>query len=61
MGLRQILTARTILLFVSGRGKREILHATLGGQVGPEVPASFLQVTQAEVTVVVDRDAWGDA
>lgn len=61
MGLRQILTARTILLVVSGLGKREILHATLGGRVGPEVPASFLQVTQAEVTVAVDRDAWGDA
>lgn len=60
MGLRQILTARTILLIVSGRAKREIVHATLEGPVGPEVPASFLQVTHAEVTAVVDRDAWGD-
>lgn len=60
MGLHQLLAARTIVLIASGRGKREIVHGVLEGPVAPEVPASFLQVTRAEVTVLVDRDAWGD-
>lgn len=60
MGLRQLLTARTVLLIASGRGKREIVRAALEGPVTPEVPASFLQVAQAEVTALVDRDAWGE-
>ena len=59
MGLRQILAARTILLVASGPAKRTILRAALEGAVGPEVPASFLQVAPARVTAVVDRDAWG--
>jgi glucosamine-6-phosphate deaminase len=59
MGLRQLSAARTILLVASGHAKRAILRAALEGPVGPEVPASFLQVTPAHVTAVVDRDAWG--
>ena len=61
MGLHQLLAVRTIVLIASGRGKREIVHAALDGPVAPEVPASFLQVTRAEVTALVDRDAWGEA
>lgn len=59
MGLRLLLSARTIIVVVSGRGKRAIVHEALEGPVGPEVPASFLQVTKAHVTVIVDRAAWG--
>jgi glucosamine-6-phosphate deaminase len=60
MGLQQLLAGRTVLIVASGRGKREIVHAALEGPVTPEVPASFLQVAQADVTVLVDRDAWGE-
>jgi glucosamine-6-phosphate deaminase len=61
MGLHQLLAARTIVLVAAGRGKRDIVHAALEGPVAPEVPASFLQVTRAEVTALVDREAWGEA
>lgn len=60
MGMRQILSARTIVLVVSGASKRTIVHRVLEGPIGPEVPASLLRETDADVTVVVDRAAWGD-
>jgi glucosamine-6-phosphate deaminase len=60
IGLQPLLAARSIVLVVSGAAKRTIVHRALEGGVGPEVPASFLRTTQADVTVVVDREAWGD-
>jgi glucosamine-6-phosphate deaminase len=60
MGLRQLLGGRRIVMVVSGAIKRAIVHRALEGPVGPEVPASFLQTAEAEVTVIVDRAAWGD-
>ena len=48
------------MLVVSGAGKRAIVHDALEGPVGPEVPASFLREAEADVTVIVDRAAWGD-
>ena len=59
MGLRQVLGARTIVLLVSGAGKRAILHRALEGAVTPDVPASFLRATEADVTVIADGEAWG--
>jgi glucosamine-6-phosphate deaminase len=59
MGLRQLLGARQIVVVVSGAAKRAILHRALEGPVGPEVPASFLRTARADVTVIVDRAAWG--
>jgi 6-phosphogluconolactonase/glucosamine-6-phosphate isomerase/deaminase len=50
----------SIVMVVSGAIKRAIVHRALEGPVGPEVPASFLQTAEAEVTVIVDRSAWGD-
>lgn len=61
MGMDQLLSARTIVLVVSGASKRAIAHETLEGPVGPDVPASFLRETDADVTVIVDRAAWGEA
>jgi glucosamine-6-phosphate deaminase len=58
IGLAPLLAAREILLLVSGRGKREIVHRALEGPVGPDVPASFLQQAGTAVTVIVDRLAW---
>jgi glucosamine-6-phosphate deaminase len=60
MGLSQLMSARTIVLIVSGASKRAILHEVLEGPILPEVPASFLRKTDADVTVIVDRAAWGD-
>jgi glucosamine-6-phosphate deaminase len=60
MGLRRLLRARSIVLVVSGQEKRGILHRVLEGPVGPEVPASFLREAESDVTVIVDRDCWGE-
>jgi glucosamine-6-phosphate deaminase len=60
MGMGHLLSARAIVLVVSGESKRTIVHRALEGPVSPEVPASFLRETGSEVTVVVDRAAWGD-
>ena len=60
MGLRHLLRARRIVLVASGAGKREVLHRVLEGPVGPEVPASFLREAESDVTVIVDRECWGE-
>ena len=59
VGLRSLLAARRIVLVVSGEGKHEIVREVVDGPVGPEVPASYLQGAEGDVTVVVDRAAWG--
>jgi glucosamine-6-phosphate deaminase len=59
MGMAQLLSARTIVLVVSGEGKRTILRRALEGPIDPRVPASFLRAARGEVTVIVDRAAWG--
>jgi glucosamine-6-phosphate deaminase len=60
MGMAALLAARTIVLVVSGEGKRSILRRSLEGPVGPTVPASFLREVRSDVTVIADRAAWGD-
>jgi glucosamine-6-phosphate deaminase len=60
MGMAQVLSARTIVLVVSGESKRRIVHQALEGPIEPWIPASFLRATDADVTVIVDRAAWGD-
>lgn len=60
MGMAQLLSARNIVLVVSGKTKRQIVHRALEGPVDAGLPASFLQVADGDVTVVVDRAAWGD-
>ena len=59
IGLRQLLSARTILLLVSGAAKRGIVHEVLDGAITPDVPASYVQRADGDVVVVVDRAAWG--
>lgn len=56
-GMQQLLSAKEIVLIVSGAHKREILQQSLQGPITPEVPASYLQQT-AKVTVIADRAAW---
>ena len=60
LGMRHLLSARAIVLLVSGTSKRTIVHRALEGPVGPGVPASFLQDAANDVTVIVDRAAWAD-
>jgi glucosamine-6-phosphate deaminase len=60
MGLQRLLRARRIVLVVSGQDKRGVLHRVLEGPVGPAVPASFLREAESDVTVIVDRDCWGE-
>jgi glucosamine-6-phosphate deaminase len=59
VGMKAILRARQILLVVSGTHKRDILERTVAHAPTPEVPASFLQYAP-NVTVLGDRDAWGE-
>lgn len=58
LGMPHLLSARTVVLVIAGGGKRDIARRALTGPIGPEVPASFLQQTDA--AVIVDRDAWGE-
>ena len=56
MGIQTIMSARKILLLVSGAEKAEILHKALCGPITPHVPASVLQLHN-DVTVVADEAA----
>ncbi|MGL5675014.1 MAG: glucosamine-6-phosphate deaminase [Cellulosilyticaceae bacterium] len=56
MGIGTIMTAKSILLLASGKGKAPILAEMLTGKVDPRVPASILQF-HPNVTVVLDEEA----
>lgn len=56
-GMDLLLSARQILLVVSGEHKQDILRRTLEGPMTPDVPSSYLQ-RAAGVTVLADRAAW---
>lgn len=56
MGIGTIMSAKTILLIVSGAEKAQILYDALCGPITPKVPASVLQLHQ-NVIVVADEAA----
>ena len=56
MGIQTIMSARKILLLVSGAEKAEILHKALCGPITPHGPASVLQLHN-DGTVVADEAA----
>ena len=56
-GMRVLLRARRTLLLVTGEAKHEILRRTLDGEVGPDVPASYLRTIDG-VSLHCDRSAW---
>jgi len=56
LGLATILSAREVVVLVSGSGKRPALARMLEGPVTPAVPASILQ-THPCCSVLTDRDA----
>ncbi len=55
MGLKQIMSARKILLIVHGKAKEETLEKALNGPVTPYLPASILQL-HPDVTVICSFD-----
>lgn len=56
MGIGTVMSARKILMVVTGRDKAEILRQALRGPVTPRVPASILQF-HPDVTVICDEAA----
>jgi glucosamine-6-phosphate deaminase len=58
LGLRDILTARSLLLVVTGAAKATILRRLLEEPPSPELPASWLRL-HPEVTVLADHAALG--
>ena len=56
MGIGTIMSAKKIVMVVTGADKREILKKTFWGPVTPEVPSSILQF-HPDVTLVCDEAA----
>lgn len=56
MGVGTILEAKRVVLMARGESKREIVRRAMSGEVGPEVPASFLQ-NHVNVGWFLDHDA----
>ena len=56
MGIGSIMSAKKILLLVSGSSKADILARVLRGAIRPDVPASILRL-HPDVTVVTDEEA----
>lgn len=56
MGIQTIMSARSILVLVSGEDKAEIVKTAFFGPVTPQVPASILQF-HSNVTLVADEGA----
>lgn len=58
MGVATILEAKRVVLMARGESKREIVQRAMSGEVGSEVPASFLQ-NHGNVGWFLDNDAAG--
>lgn len=56
MGIGTIMSAKKILVVVSGEDKAEILNKIINGPITPQVPASILQL-HPDVTIVADNSA----
>ena len=56
MGIGTIMSAKKILVVVSGKDKAEILNKVINGPITPQVPASILQL-HPDVTIVADEAA----
>ena len=56
MGIKNILDAKSILLFAYGESKAEAIAGTVSGPVTENLPASSLQ-THPDVTIIADAEA----
>lgn len=57
MGIGTVMSARKIVMVVTGADKRDILQKSFWGPVDPQVPASILQF-HSDVTVICDEAAY---
>lgn len=56
MGIGTIMSAKTVLMAVSGMAKAEIVKEMVCGKVTPKVPASILQF-HSDAIIIADEDA----
>lgn len=56
MGIQSIMSAKRILMVVSGKEKAQILKQAFQGPITPQVPASILQL-HPQVILVADEEA----
>lgn len=56
MGMKDIMTARRVLMIVNGKGKARILRQAILGPVTPKLPASILQL-HPDCVVIADQEA----
>ena len=56
MGIKNIMSAKKILLIATGSSKAKAIYDSLYGPITPNVPASILQL-HPNVTIVADEDA----
>ncbi len=56
MGIKNIMSARRILLVASGKDKAQILYEDVTGKIRPQVPASVLRL-HPDVTIIADKEA----
>jgi glucosamine-6-phosphate deaminase len=59
MGLGTILSARRVVLIVSGEAKAEVVRRSLEEPPAPDVPGSWLQQAGERLHVILDRGAAG--
>ena len=59
MGIQTIMSAKKILLLVSGADKAQALHDAIYGPITPSLPASVLQL-HPDVTIIADEAALGE-
>ena len=57
MGIRNILSAETIILVANGVNKSDAIKKVMSGVVDKAVPASALNIHKGKVYVIVDKDA----
>ena len=57
MGVRNILSAETIILVANGVNKSDAIKKVMSGVVDKAVPASALNIHKGKVYVIVDKDA----
>lgn len=56
MGIKTIMSARRIVMLISGKQKASVLRDMYEGPITPKLPASVLRL-HSQATVVVDREA----
>jgi glucosamine-6-phosphate deaminase len=57
MGIGTIMSAKKIIMVVTGSDKKDILEKSFWGKVDPQIPASILQF-HPDVTVICDEAAY---